>query len=373
MTNPRQLLLAVIAVLALASPLAIAHPSPPRICGAFVKAVGSIPPLPDLYRCVRQMNDKPYDPSAPEPCLASILASGYFEGGHIDKKEGTSSVFLDFVLIAPYVTVQKVNFDVEPSIQKKIRDWLRINGPGLEEGEPYDYHRDQRTDEIIHMALWDAGKVPGVTSNVTLDYRSGKAEATYRVSVGPDMTRWRALPPLEPECRIPILTFNRSGVDDYAPMDIIDKLTVTHAWECFDRATVARDQQALLRSELFTSANIVVTKAHGGKDILLDIKGKPLEVKEVRIAGYGLFAGKEFSIDPDFPLKPGDVYRRSLASDAIDYLQAKFARPGATVEAYESEQVRDTDKLAVTFEVFSYGWATSRVNGKQFSIDPSGP
>jgi hypothetical protein len=347
------------------------HGEPPaNKCFARVDAQGSLPPLPQLYGCVRELTGKAYDAAAAKSCLDTILASGYFESGRLEAESGSSNVIVHFVLTAPSLTIRDVNFDVEDDLKEAMLAWIEKTGDILSAGDVYRGDRDEKTTEVLGFYFRNIGKNVGITRIANLDYRARTAELTYRITVGPDTIPVRALPPYEPECEQSVSMFNGMDVDDYVPVNLVEKMTQTHAFGCFSAAAVSRDSKALRDSKLFNKVRYDVQGEPDNIEVSLHVQGKPLKVKEVRIVGYGLLSHRVFTDSSALALQPGDPYRRSLMDLSKDYLKNKYAEPGEIVDVTEDDQLADDDELIVTFNVLAYEQDTVTINGKDFRVAP---
>jgi hypothetical protein len=337
-----------------------------RFGGGLLKIIGSAGPFDD--DCVYHPDPgQPYDRAAAHRCLASMLAAGseYFQSGHIEDEIDDSEVVVSYILVAPILPVKKFDFDVHPPA---FRDGLLVSldrsGEGLIAGGVYDYRDDQRTAQLIHWYFRDLGRRAGVTQSTILDYRQRTAEVSYKVTVGPGMTRVGRAAELPENCGLYPSGIERRDVDDYVPLRLLDKFTKIRVFDCFNAATLQRDRQTLERSGLFTSVKLEVKPGDGGRMIEYHVRGRPLRVKEIRFQGYGLFKGRRFPIDASFPLHAGDVYRRSIADAICGDLEQKLKQPEATVEVYEDDDLTDDRQVIVTFGVMAIDWATLSINGK---------
>lgn len=341
--------------------------APHERCRASLKGHGSPPPIPGLYSCIYDMDGGTYSAPAAKKCLASILGSGYFNSGQIVKHEGNGTVFLDFVLTAPALRVTKVEYrGIDNPLRSRLADWLAKTNDPLQVGDTYTERRDNRTGQILYMFFWDLGEEVGITIDPTLDYRNGTAEVSYTVTPGPEMTPIRGLPPYRGACPIPISSFSLTDIDDYVPKGIVSRLTKTHPWGCFDAATVVQDEQSLERSGLFRSASLEATNDGEGKEIEWHVRGKELKVADVRIIGYGRFAGRTFEVPPKLPLGPGDTYRRSYAYTDLRIIQRQVQKPNETVLVFQTDQASRGEEVKVTFNVLAYDNDTVTINGHEF-------
>jgi hypothetical protein len=87
--------------------------------GAYVESHGSVPPIPDWFSCVSELDKKTYDKVKTRSCLQSILSHpevvrGKFSLHHY--KEGDE---LTFRVEWPSLTVTDVDLGVGPSDRTK--------------------------------------------------------------------------------------------------------------------------------------------------------------------------------------------------------------------------------------------------------------
>lgn len=365
-TNFRALVVGLASIVAMLPCCASSQPKREN-CWPSLKGRGSLPPIPGLYDCLDELGAKPYDPAAAKACLDSILSSGYFKSGHIVKREGNGTVFLDFVLTAPALRITKVEYrGIDETLRGRLADWLGKTGDPFQVGNAYTEKRDNRTGQILYMFFWDLGREVGVTLDPTLDYRKGTAKVSYTVTPGPEMTPMRGLPPYRDACPTPVSSFSMTDIDEYAPVETIERLTKTHPWGCFDAATVAQDDQNLKRSGLFKSATLEATKDGDGREIQWHIRGKKLKVADIQIMGYGRFQGRMFELPAKLPLEPGDIYRRSDAEADLRILQRQLQKPNETALVFQGDRTLQHDEVKVTFNVLSYDDDIVTVNGREF-------
>lgn len=323
---------------------------------------GSLPPLPQLYECVQRLDKAPYDAARSRACLASILASGYFENGHIDVKSGNSKVFLDFVLTAPSLVIKGLKFEVNEPLRKRMLDWMARSNGGMpiNVDQGYEASRDDRTVELMNMFFWDAGRRAGITKDVWLNYKARTATVSYQVTLGPGMIPQQIVgSPGRPQCKPPAQGFNLTDVDDYVPVNLVEKMTKTYGFACFTARDMAEDRRWLEGSKLFREASYEVRDG----EVMVRLRGRELTIKAVRVVGYGLL-GKELAADSGLPLKAGHVYRRSEASAALNYLRAKYSEPEEVTRSYEDDSVTADGELIVNLQVLAYPEDTLTINGK---------
>ena len=339
-------------------------------CFAYVDAQGSSPPLPQLYSCARELTGKAYDAANAKSCLDSMLASGYFQNGRIETASGSAKITVRFILTSPSLVLKDLDFDVEGSPKEQMLAWIRNTGDILSAGDVYRENRDVKTREVLSFYFRDIGKSVGITRVANLDYHAGTAGLTYHITVGPDIIPIRALPPYEEECQQPVAMFNLSDVDDYVPINLVEKMTKTHGFGCFSAGAIAEDGKALQDSKLFNAVRYDVQGETNNKQVYLHIQGKPLKIKEVRIVGYGLLSHQSLANEPALPLRPGDPYKRSLADASEEYLKSKYAEPNQNLEVTEDDQLTADNELIVTFNVLAYEQDRVTINGKEFRVAP---
>lgn len=339
-------------------------------CISRIEAHGSLPPLPSMYACVRELNGTTYDADAAKMCLDKILASGYLESGHLEVKHGNTKTSVRFVLTAPSLVVKNVDFKISDSMKKPMLDWIGRFGEIVRAQEAYDSVRDDRTVQILDFYFQSIGKAVGITRNATLNYSDRSAQLTYEITVGPDIVPTRALPPYAKECGERIAMFNATDVDDHVPMDLVEQMTKVHGFGCFTSTGVSEDTKALLDSKLFTDVRYDVDGTGGDKRVALHLKGKSITVAAIRITGYGLLADHTFTPEPTLPLKAGGSYSRSSAGDVQDYLKGKFAVPNQNIEVTEHDQLTGDNQMIVTFNLIAYMQDRVTINGREFYVAP---
>jgi hypothetical protein len=342
----------------------------PKECLARIDGQGSLPPLPQLYKCVRDLNGKMYDSAQTQRCLDTILASGYFRSGRVDMTLGPSNVTVDFVLTAPSLVITELDFDVEKPFKEPMLAWILKTGDILKVGDVYRENHDVKTEEVLGFYFRKIGKKAGIRRVAKLDYNSGSVALKYQITVGPDIVPVRALPPYEVECPQRVATFNFSEADDFVPVNLVEKMTKIRAFGCFNPEDLTSDRQTLTHSGLFRDVEYDVRNESDGSTIGLRIKGKPLKIKEIRIAGYGLLSDRLAKSDEDLRMKSGDQYQRSMAEVVKDYLANSYANPGRIIEVTEDDQLTGSGELIVTFNLLAFEQDTVTINGKDYQIAP---
>lgn len=339
-------------------------------CAAFVVPHGSLPPLPQIYSCIRSLNGKPYEEGSAKACLNSILASGFFENGQIVLTPKEASLFVEFRLSAPKLEVTTVEFDADTSVKEQMLEWIRNTGQIIKVGDTYVDNRDERTAEVAEMFFRDLGKRAAVVRIVDLNYRNRTADLKYRIVLGPDIVRMRALPPFNPECNVPIHLFALTDVDDVVPLNLVEKLTKTHAFGCFDPKTLSEDENTLKKSNLFEEVRYNVERGSAGVDLSVHARGKPLHVSEVKTVGYGSLSGRSFPAEPALKLQPGGIYTRSTVRASLEFLMNKYHRSDQILELSEDDQLMSDNRLLVTLQLLGFPEDKVVVNGQEFLISP---
>ena len=335
-----------------------------------VDPTGSIPPLPMLYSCVGELYGKLYQPIEADSCLHSILASGYFETGRITSKPIGPNMVVHFRLKAKSLRMADLNYDIEGALSERTLAWIHQTPGLIRAGDVYQPRLDDKTKKALGFFFGDVGKRASISRVVNLDYRSGIATLTYKISVGPDMIPMRASPYQSP-CDQPVVDFAVTDIDDYVPINLVEKMTKTHAFGCFDASALANDNATLQNSNLFLEARYDVLAKGLGRDVSVHIRGKQLKVSQAKVVGYGLLAGRPFENETVPDLKSGDIYRRSAPAGAsLVYLQKKYAQPNEIVELFEDDQLTSDNQLLVTFQILACDEDTVILDGKEFRVAP---
>lgn len=164
--------------------------------------------------------------------------------------------------------------------------------------------------------------------------------------------------------------FNLTDVDDYAPINLIEKMTKTRAFGCFSGVWISEDERELRDSRLFKGVRYEVHGDPQNREVYLHVEGKALKVSEVKVVGYGLLSGHPIASKAALALQPRAPYQRSLANQSREYLEKECAEANRIVSVTEDDQLTANNALIVTFNVLAYEQDSVTVNGQEFRIAP---
>jgi hypothetical protein len=239
-------------------------------------------------------------------------------------------------------------------------------------GAVYTDTEDDMTAEDIASFFAHIGQRVAVSRIAKLDYHLRTAEVSYRVFMGPPMKAKRAGPPFGDLCKRNMTVLNLLGVDDRVPLPLLEQLTETNFLTCFSEAAIARDTEKLRKSGLFEEVGYSVVGKQDVK-VSLQARGKPLKVSAVQVRGFGLLGGTPYPLDSPLPLKAGDFYSRTRASQSLDYLVQYFARNGWKITGAEAEELADRGVLKVYFDLLAAEEDQLFINGQRISTGPKLP
>ncbi|MFZ0334753.1 MAG: hypothetical protein WBD21_08160 [Candidatus Acidiferrales bacterium] len=331
-----------------------------------IKVQGSEPPnISNWNGCVKSLGGKIYNESTAKECLDSILATGYFAGGRIETesyKKGRVRVV--FRLDAPSLVLSELKINLPNEEKQRLVRWLSQDKATLGPGDIYTRDGEVATWFGIDNYYRSLGRHAGISETLHLNYRDKTADLSYEILEGPSMAKEGIVPPYGAPCK-EYVTVNLTGVDDYVPIALIDSLTETRAFSCFDPESVQHDQNALASSGMFKKVQYSVMAPALDREVLLIASGKPLTVKEVSIQRYGEAMGTPLPSPDKLRVRVGSVYSRSDAWADTNYLKQIFAKRGETVNVFEDEEALPRDTLKVKYYVLRYESAQLFVDGKK--------
>lgn len=333
-----------------------------------VKVDGSEPPnISNWNGCVRDLGGKAYDESASKACLNSIVATGYFTGGKVETEpyeEG--EIRVEFHLAAPSLRLSRLDIDVPDSERESLAKWLSEDSATLRPGDTYQRDGESATWFGIDNFYRSEGKHVGISETLRLNYQDRTAELLYDILEGPSMAKQGMVPPYGAPCK-EYVTVNLTGVDDYIPIALIDNMTETRAFSCFNPKSIQHDHSALASSGMFKKVQYSIMAPAFDREVQLVAVGKPLTVKEVSIQRYGEATRTPLPSLDKLRVQAGSVYSRSDAWADKNYLKQIYTRPGETTDVFEDEELLPGNLLRVEYSVLVYDAAQFFVDGKRIA------
>src|SRR5262249_51202754 len=136
---------------------------------------GSTPPVSQWFKCVRDLQDKPFDKLKSTTCLASILSHSQVLKGKVVLKHYKHADVLTFRLESPVLQVIDVDLDVTADELAQVHQLLTTHGGALKIGESYDLHREHDSWFVLDLLTRSRGKRAVITTTDYLDYRQKTA------------------------------------------------------------------------------------------------------------------------------------------------------------------------------------------------------
>jgi hypothetical protein len=143
----------------------------PHKLGTWLDEHGSVPPIPQWFACMRELDDKPYDKKKSQSCLDSILSHPEIEKGKLIFKRHKVEDVLTFRVESPSLSVTDVDFGIAPSDLAKVHDLLAVNGRALHPGGIYEHTGEASSRLVLDMLLRSQGRRAGISSTVRDEYR----------------------------------------------------------------------------------------------------------------------------------------------------------------------------------------------------------
>lgn len=345
----------------------------PTVALTQVKVQGSEPPdFSNWNGCVRSLGGKPYNESAANRCLSSILTREYFTGGQIQTEPyGKGEVRVVFVLNAPSLVLSRLDINVSPNEREKLMKWLSMDARTLRLGDVYQRDGEFATWFGIDNFYRFEGQHVGISETLHLNYRERTAELSYEILEGPSSPRQAMLPPYGPPCKEIVGILNLTGADDFVPIPFVLGLTKTQPFSCFKQDSVLYDQKVLENSGLFTKVQYSVSGPPNYKQIDVTILGEPLMVKDVSIQPYGEAIGITPPGSDRLSVRVGSIYLRASAAADMDYLKGIYSKSGETVDVFEDENVLPENGLRVKYSVLAYDTTQFFVDGQKIDSNAS--
>jgi hypothetical protein len=173
------------------------------------------------------------------------------------------------------------------------------------------------------------------------------------------------LPPYGPECQELVGILNFTGIDDNVPIPLVDRLTKTQPFSCFNQNWLLRDQKQLEKSGLFKTVKYSVTGPPTYRQISVTIVDKPLRVQGVSVHCYGDSDGTARQSVDTFKVRAGSIYSRARAAADANFLKQVYAKPGEVTDVFEDEELLPGSRLHVTYNVLEYETTQFLVDGRK--------
>ena len=328
---------------------------------------GSVPPIPDWFSCVGELDKKTYDKVKARACLQSILS-------HAEAVKGKGSLHhykewdvLTFRVEWPSLTVTDVDLGIGAADLAKIHELLAINGGALHPGALYEYTGEASSTLVLDLLLRSQGRRAGVSRTVSLDYKQKTAQVAFKIWEGPPGDSQPLVPPYVEPCKIMNANFNWTDADDLSPVSLVQRQMKTKWTGCFSEADVKDDLAALKEMKFLAESNISVEGSGNMRSISVHLRSNPIAIGDIRVKGYGLLDGLVDSDIPPLSIHVGEIYRCSVSRQAAKELKKAFMKDDRTVRVFTDVEISSEGKAKLKFGILAYPNDLVYVNGVKFN------
>ena len=337
-----------------------------RELGVWVESHGSVPPIPDWFSCVGELEKAPYDKAKARACLQSILSHPEILKGKASFHRYKERDALTFHLESQPLTVTDVDLGIAPADLAQVHELLAINGSALHPGANYEDGGATSSRLVLDLLLRSQGRRAVISRTVQLDYQQKTAQVAFKIWEGPPGYPQPLLPPYAEPCKITNGYFNWMDIDDLSPKDFIERQMKTKWPGCFSEADLQDDSAALREMRFLSEANIIVEGTGDMRSISVHLRGHPIPIANISVRGYGLLDGLPGGDVPPIPMHEGDTYSRSDARSVERVLRKAFERSDRQVKVFTDVRINSAGKADLEFGVLAYPDDLVYVNGAKF-------
>lgn len=325
---------------------------------------GSVPPIPEWFNCVKELESKPYEKSKAQECLDSILSHPEIEKGAtaFDVRQHLLTLSVE----SPTLIVKDLDLDIPAGDLTKFNPLLSEDA--LRVGASYTRHGEWRTWFGLDLLFRSEGRRTGVSRTLHLDYARKTAEVAYKIWEGPPVEPGVLPPPYSPPCPVTNLNFNYIDVDDFTPVDLVRRRMRIKPMGCFSETDLREDRTALNNLVFLKESNIKVSGDGGSRSFIFHLRSKPIRIDNVTVHGYGLLSALSDNDIPSLTVHSGDVYMRSRAGEQELSLKKFFTKDGWQVKSFTDMQVDAKGKATLDFSILAYPDDVVYVNGKRYDV-----
>ena len=331
---------------------------------------GSAPPEDKLFRCIYELNDKPYSAELVENCLKSISKNSFVQQAWVRRynSEEGARIFVEFFVMSRLLTVGEISFAAEfkdENEETNLREWLNKNPAALRVGGYYTRDGESTTWEGIRQFYRSRGVLVAATATEILDYNAGKARLIFQITYAPKIPSRAAFPPYGNRCNDPMTYVNETQIDKHVPISYLEaKLGLSSNFGCFTTEAAQHDLDVLKSLPILENVDVSYKGKPGSREVYYKIKGKPLAIRHLTIQSYGTHASCVESEKEKLNLRPGDIYLRSAAEATRQELQEKLCpQPGNWTEVTEQDFPVDDKQVDVVFNVLAAPMPSLIING----------
>ena len=330
----------------------------------YLDASGSVPPVHQWLVCIKELDHRPYNQSKAQECLDSILAHAEIEEGKIVFDEQRE--LLTFYLKSPDLILRDMDPDVSAGELATFHALLSENA--LQMGQPYSPARESGLWLALDLLFRSQGRRTGISRTLHLNYDKKTATVAYKIWEGPPSEPQKLPPPYTPGCAITDLNFNWMDVDDYTPMDFVQRQMKIRPWVCFSEADLREDRARLKGMAFLREANISVSGSDNVRSFSYSLHSNPITIAKVAVHGYGLLSDLSEKDIPPLLVHPGDTYSRSSVGQQEYLLKKANEKDGRQIKVFTDVQIDSTGKAVLDFGVLAYPDDVVYVNDKPYDV-----
>jgi len=334
--------------------------------GVYVESHGSVPPIPDWFSCVRELDKKTYEKVKARACLQSILSHPEVVRGKVSLHHYKEWDVLTFRVESPSLVVTDVDLGIAPTDLAKVHELLAINGGALHPGSTYEFTGDASSTLVLDLLLRSQGRRAGIGRTVRLDYKQRTAQVAFKIWEGPSGYSEPLVPPYAEPCKITNDNFNWTDVDDLSPVSFIERKMKTKWCGCFSEKDVQDDMRMLKGMSFLAESNISVEGAGEQRNVSVRLRSHPIPIANIEVRGYGLLEGQIDSRVPPLTIHAGDAYSRSASRNVAQVLKKAFMKDGRQVRVFTDVEITAVGTANLEFGVLAYPDDLVYVNGVKF-------
>jgi hypothetical protein len=332
-----------------------------------VESHGSVPPIPDWFHCVGELDKKTYDKVKTRACLQSILSHPEALKGKVSLHHYKVRDVLTLRVEWPSLTVTDVDLGIAPADLARVHELLAINGRALQPGSTYEFTGEASSALVLDLLLRSQGRRAGISRTVSLDYNKRTAQVKFKIWEGPPGNTDPLVPPYVESCKIMNGYFNWSDADDLSPVSFVERRMKTKWCGCFSETDVQEDLAMLKGMKFLSDPDILVEGSGGQRSVSVRLRGHPIPISDITVRGYGLLEGQVDSAVPPLAIHAGDTYSRSASRNVAQLLKKTFMKDGRQVRVFTDVEVRTDGTANLEFSVLAFPDDLVYVNGVEFN------
>lgn|GEM_PF-6923119 len=338
----------------------------PKMLGS-IESVGSVPPGQTLFRCVSELNGKPYSAPLVHACLKTIRDLPFVLKARVREFHSDSgNIVVTFAIEAPSLKIEDLTFEGASSDEAELKEWLAPMPDALHPGGSFSRLAESLTYGHIRRFYLLRGVLVGVVPKVDLNFKEGIARVNFGIIKGPTQLFESREVPYRPSCKDRIHSVDWHETDDHVPYELVGKLLrLNSVGACYTQDSVKHDREVLDGLGFLKSAVVEYSGNTNHRQVSYSLKGRPLRVQKISIEPYGSPDACPSDFKAHISLKVDDVYSRNAASKSSDELTDQCSPPGFWTEVTEKDEVSSDDLIDVTYRVLTVPLQSVYVDGKR--------